>query len=196
MIYKPLDVDLNAKLVELHKARIKGRPGGCHLSQIVQEIAGRMEPGRYSDGPVDPAVVLVGFLWEDVLSSTLATQMGWQQREAEVDGVEMTLDGFDRKTKSVLEAKATKISSRHKIDAKNFWLWRIRTQGYCRAFDVNKAKIVVLHINGGYEGAGGRFGTTTIKGWELKWTARELEENWRMVMRVKKEMEDEGKATW
>lgn len=196
MIFEVLKEDLNKKLVELHLERVKGRPPGCHLSDVVKEIGKAVEGDRYGDGPIDPAVAHAGFLWEDVLSEVLAKQWGWRQREAMLDGIHMTLDGVDVKDRCVLEAKASKISSRNRIDSNRFWLWGVRTKGYCKAIGVRRAKLVILHLNSGYENAGGKFGTTKVAGWLLEWTQREIDENWAMVLRVKKEMEQDGRATW
>lgn len=51
--------------------------------------------------------------------------------------------------------------------------------------DTLECELVVLFINGSYELGGGRFGRQIGRGWVMTYSEREVEDNWRMVLRAR-----------
>lgn len=196
-----LKIDWYEELREFHRKRSISRAPGRHLSDIVSRIVKQTEPGRFGDGPIDPALAHQGFVWEDALSLVFARQFGFaRQIEAELDGITGTLDGFrlrdldGSRCRRVVEFKMSKMSAANLIESKKFEPWHIRTMGYCQMMDCDEAEIVVLFINGSYELGGGRFGATIPKGWRIRYSKTERRENWDWILRTRDEMDEEGKG--
>jgi hypothetical protein len=196
---EPLNIDFREELRAWQGERSRSRTPGRHLSDIVSRIIKQVDPGRYPDGPGDPALFQQGFIWEDVLSLVFARQFGSaQQIETESDGIIMTLDGLrvgsgPSSPSRVQEFKASKMSAGNPITSQKFLPWMIRTAGYCHAMDTNEAEIVVLFLNGSYELGGGRFGATVPKGWRIIFTPQEIREHWEWILRTRDQIEKEEK---
>lgn len=188
-----LPIDIEAEFSRLQARRVKHRSPGAHLSTIVKYIITIVHPERYGGGgKISPVRAQVGFLWEDMLSWALARQLGMRQIEVELDGVFMTLDGFNTTEWRTREAKVTKISSANPITSSRFWHWHIQMMAGCRAMETGECELVVLHVNGAYEMGGGRFGDEQARAWLVSFSPREIEENWRMVLRARDRMKREG----
>jgi hypothetical protein len=188
---KPLGYDLEAEIRRHQAGRVRDRSTGRHLSEIVHWIVQNMDPQRFAGGAVDPIAVHQGFIWEDVWDQVLGHQLGnGRQMEMCEDGIFMTPDQLDFDSWRVREFKATKLSAGHPIRGSKFFHWHVQVMAYCRAMGTLEAELIVLHINGSYELGGGRFGKTVARPWLLTFTPRELEENWRMVLRARDQMEE------
>lgn len=197
MIATPLDLDIVSELRLIHKRRVRRRSKGRHLSQIIHYLQTKLEPGRYDQDPdIDLGPVFhMGFLLEDFFSEVLGQQFSKgraRQQEIELDGIFMTIDGFNAEDWRVVEFKATKMSAAHNPASNKFWHWRLRTSGYCRAMDTRQAELIAYHVNGSYELGGGRFGRQVFKPWLLEFTEREQEENWSTILRARDAMDREG----
>jgi hypothetical protein len=181
-----LDVDIAAELAKVQARRVKYRSPGLHLSDCLKFIMTVLDPGKYGDsGAIDPLMVAQGFLWEDLLSGQLGRQLGMRQTEVERDGIFITLDGFNTDLWRTREAKATKISAANPIASAKFWYWHAQMMAGCRAMDTRECELVVLFINGSYELGGGRFGRQIGRAWVVGYSEREIEDNWRMVLRAR-----------
>lgn len=184
-----LPIDIEADLARIQARRVRHRSPGTHLSEIVKYIITVLFPEKYGGGgPINPVRAQVGFLWEDMLSREFARQLGMKQIEVEQDGIFLTLDGFNTAEWRTREAKTTKISAANPIRSSRFWHWHIQTMAGCRAMETTECELVALHINGSYELGGGRFGEEVAKAWLMQYTPREIEENWRMVLRARDRM--------
>ena len=187
-----LDIDIRGELERFQARRVRYRSPGRHLSEVVKYIMTKIEPKRFAGGgKIDPLMAAGGFIWEDALSWVLGRQLGLRQIEVEQDGIFITLDGFNRAQWRTREAKSTKISAANPIASEKFWHWHVQVMGGCKAMDATECEIVVLHVNGSYELGGGRFGEPVANAWVVSYTPREIEENWRMILRARDRMEKE-----
>ena len=180
-----LDVDIAAELAKVQARRVKHRSPGLHLSDCLKFIMTILEPGKYSTEAIDPLMTHQGFLWEDLLSEQLGRDFGMRQIELEMDGIFITLDGFNTDRWRTREAKATKISAANPITSSKFWYWHAQMMAGCRAMETRECELVVLFINGSYELGGGRFGKQIARPWLMTYSEREIEDNWRMVLRAR-----------
>lgn len=184
-----IDVDVMSELLAAFKKRDTGRFPGTHLSQIVGRLA--IDVGRYDkDLQPDPVLWLQGFLFEDMMSSAFAQLWGLKQVYTDLDGIEMSLDGF--KQCRIKETKCTKMSARHDISDFRYWPWHVRSMGYCKAMQVQEAEYIILHLNGSYEKGGGRFGQPVIVVHRCWWAQHEIDKSWDMVLRKRDEMLEDG----
>lgn len=192
---EPLNIDWLEEIRAYQRERSRRRSAGRHLSEVVSRIVNQIEPDRYPAGEIDPALAQQGFVWEDVLSEVFARQFGSaRQLEGEKDGILMTMDGFRMPERRVQEFKFSKMSAANPITSRKFQPWMIRTAGYCKLMGVEEAEIVVLFVNGSYELGGGRFGATVPKGWVVRFSKQEIEENWEWILRTRDEMDEEDKT--
>lgn len=160
------------------------RAPGLHVSAIIKDILIAMNRARYGD-EVTPTVRRrweVGFLWEEVLSAALARRHARKsgtlllQQEIEFEGVFMTPDAVNIRRWLLEEFKATWKSSAHDIQGAEFFHWRIQIMAYLYALGMTKCILRVLFINGDYRGSG-----PIARAWALRFTPRELAENWMML---------------
>ena len=189
-----LDLDFEAELRAFQARRSAGRSRGRHCSDLVHHVMAHLDKKRFgSRGEIDPVVFQAGYIWEDALSAAFGRQFGGRQIELEVDGgdgppIFLTMDGFSAKQWRVREFKATRISAANPIRSSKFRHWHLQISAYCRAMGTQEAELVVLFINGSYEKAGGRFGDPFAKPFLLRFTERELEENWSLLLKANSEM--------
>jgi len=195
-----LDIDFEAELRAYQERRSRDRSKGRHVSEVIHRIAARLEPARFGKkGGIDPVLAQGGFLWEDVWSQVLARQFGHnKQLEIMEDGIFMTLDGFSAKRWRVIEYKATKMSARNDIRSRKFLHWHMQIMAYCLAMGTTEAELVPIFLNGSYELGGGKFGKPCVgkdgHPWLMRYTKRELVENWRMILREARDMDREEAA--
>lgn len=189
-----LDVDIEAEFSRLQARRVKHRSPGRHLSEIVKYIITVLHPERYGGEGISPLRAQVGFMWEDLLSRTLARQLGMKQIEVmdQESRIYLTLDGMNTREWRTREAKCTKISAANPITSARFWHWHIQMMAGCWVMETRQCELVVLHVNGSYELGGGKFGEEKATPWLLEFTDREIVDNWRMVVRAGERMEKEG----
>lgn len=200
------DVDFTAELRARQAERSAERSEGRHLSDIIHYIIEKWEPKRFGGrGPIDPALAQGGFTWEDSWSRAMAERYRTgRQMEIERPGwrgrpIFMTLDDFDVQAWRVVEYKMTKMSAANPIRSQKFRHWHMQIQSYCLNMDTDEAMLVPLFLNGSYELGGGRFGNPVVgkdgHPYLLRYTQRELLENWRFIVMVDGEMyEEEGAA--
>jgi hypothetical protein len=194
MIATDLDIDFEREIAGFNARRVRGREKGeYHLSEIIHWMVEKLDPGRFGDSGPDPLTASLGFMWEDVFGHAFgkAWRLGSTQIQTELDGVLMTLDGFDVRRKRVRDFKFTKMSAATPITGSKCWHWKMQVNGYCRAFEVREAELIVMHINGAYELGGGRFGKPVAKGHLLQFTEMESRELWEAVLRARDSMRKE-----
>ncbi len=198
MEYELLDVDFDAKLRALQAQRSASRSAGRHLSHVIHHILERYDKKRFGGREIDPVLAHGGFVWEDVMSRAFAGTFGNDQIEVqdEETGLFMTLDGFSAKRWRVIEYKMTKISARNDIRSSKFWHWHMQIMAYCRYMRTREAELLPMFVNGSYELAGGRLGKPVLgqggRAFVMKYTDREVEENWDMLKRENDDMDREA----
>lgn len=173
------------------------RPRGIHCSELIRRIMVKLEPKKFqkSDGSFDDDALLrfeIGFAFEQVVLSRafmmrlpilgkrkhLATQLSIKFR-----GVWLTPDVFNWWRGVLYECKTTKYSMGTPIDDMKFWHWWVQIQAYCLALGVRRAVLIVCFLNGDYRKV--RFKTCA---WKVRFTRRELEENWAMLENERREL--------
>lgn len=136
----------------------------------------------------------LGFAVEDAISDAFARRYETRKKyvvsqcRLQKDDVRMSLDAFDMKQWLVREYKYTRMTSNRDIrDVKmRRYLWQVKA--YCRAAETLKAKLIVVHGNGDYS----KESPVIPYEWSLKFSAHELDANWRMILMNKRRMEQEA----
>lgn len=168
------------------------RTPGMHFSDVLKRILREQDPGRFKGNPVDPEFVFAGFVWEEVMSAALARmarkkQPNLQQLEIEFRELLLTIDTFDVDAWRVLEFKFTETSSAKPINDHHFWHYLVQLKAYCLATGSDEAELWVYYARGDY-----RKRRRDAKRFEFEFSKRELEENWRMLAMMRKQMLSEG----
>lgn len=172
------------------------RTPGLHASQIWSDIMDTLNLKKKGGALNEDKLRdfgTVGFLWEKVLETTLATMVvednpGRYMRPGEqiYEGVLWTpdyidLDFFgDGGYVTGLEEWKVKWCSCNKGDdlEKNFWEWLVQTKGYCKVLGLNHARIRAVFIVGDWRNDI----APRLREWELGFTDRELDENMAMLL--------------
>lgn len=156
------------------------RSNTLHVSTLIKAILMGLEPARFG-GTDDPSVKFeMGFAVER------AIEEAWRLRridvlrpgEFEKDGITGSPDGvsFIVGTPIVEEIKCTWMSSRGCPDDRKFihWIWQMKA--YCHLIDTDRARLHAFFVNGDYVQREPQY-----LSWDLKFSERELEENWSML---------------
>lgn len=158
------------------------RSEGLHLTPIIRDIAvelGIFKSREGDDGP-PPALAEMGFMFEDLLAKVFGDRlMAARIGEVELDGITGSPDGMnfhmvDMET-VVEEYKCTWKSMNRPIEDE--WYWITQTKAYCKMTGCRRAILRVMYVNGDYKPP-----TPAYRAYDLKFTERELEENWRMIV--------------
>ncbi len=168
-----------------------------HLSSIYKILMQRLQPKRFTSGPMDMAKIETGLVMENMLERGLAEKFA-TSRPGEVvsdEGVWMSPDGVNPTEMCGEEYKCTWMSSRvakgcttpytdeYGMANEKYVHWFIQMKGYAKWLGVNVFMLRVLHVNGDYEyPLGPKFLSTRIV-----FTREEIEENWAMLMTVAKQ---------
>ena len=151
---------------------------------------------KLSDDPVDAMRVECGYVWEELLRVALKARWekhhppidyaGVKPEYRQIDGVWMGPDHFDLNDEYPLhEFKATKVSSRNYDFPSKHWYWLMQIQAYCWGYGVQKAKLILWHINGDYTWEAKTLDINMLRDvvpYCLEFTRRELRENWQMLL--------------
>ena len=172
------------------------RSPGLHMSTIYNTLFEELEPTRFTkgDGP-DKTKMEVGTAFEEVLEIALAHRVcGVRPPEfaATPDG-ELVPVGTENSVafspdhllfNGVMrlgEFKATWMSIRGGIEDKKFDKWFVQMKSYCFPLQTTAARLYVLFINGDYSYKPPD-GGCVLKAWDVEFSMRELEDNWRVLM--------------
>ena len=161
------------------------RSPGLHMSQIYGDLYQDLEPKRYKRGvPMDMLRVEAGLALETVLEKGLRDR--WcAERPGEFvtdEGIAYTPDMiiFNGSIK-LGEIKLTWMSSKDvpREPANNFPpkfnKYVTQMAAYCYHLDLNEARLLTYFVNGTGPGP-------EMLAWNIEFTKRELEENWRMQL--------------
>jgi len=175
---------------------VASRSKGIHCSDLIKRILRRMDPERFKGEEPDPNRLVVGFIWEEMISTGFAslarkkTKVHQFELCTEMCGrqVFFTLDGLDYAKWRVHEYKATWMSARHPITDHRFWHWFVQMKAYCKVAQTQEAELWAFFVNGTYRNG------PEMKRWEVTFSKREIEENWLMLTNTLKEMIREGEV--
>lgn len=200
MIVAPIsDPDLVAMIGRSAGPRTQGV---LHLSDIYKRLMMRLQPKRFTGGPMNLQRVELGLLFESMLEEALARKFA-TTRPGEIvspEGVYMSPDGVNPDLLAGEEYKATWMTSRHgivdeygQLDTK-FVHWGIQMMGYAKWLEVDRFILTVLFVNGNYNRSGkldsgdpDPEAGPTFKRYDLRFTEEEIDQNWTMLMNVAKE---------
>lgn len=168
--------------------RLHPRTVGLHLSNIyrdLEETVGRAKRGKFTEEELKE-YQNVGYIWEYVVADGLARALQSdfivRPGECHKDGIIGSPDLWHLIDQQVWETKATYRSFRRMGEdagglGGDFWIWKVQMAGYCHMMEVDTARLICLFMNGNYAPP-----IPMTKSWNVEFTGRELDENWRMLV--------------
>lgn len=189
MIVQPVPFDLDLT----QNAPGYVRTPGLHMSEIYGAMYEELEPERYGRKDTDPATKAgymgAGLALEEALERSLASRLGVDGRPGEFvepeHGIIYSPDLllFENGRTRLGEIKLTWLSCRGWPTQRdtglplkaNKYLSQIRL--YCRCLQTPHARLYALFVNGDYDKRKGL--KPQPRAWDLTFTKRELEEEWR-----------------
>jgi hypothetical protein len=147
-----------------------------HLSDIYSDLENSLFPKTSNADMNNPLWGEVGFLWEGVLSRSLADHCSPRPGEVELDGVVGSPDGYDPETGMLDEYKCTWKSIKN-AHPENVWKWQVQVKGYCKMLGVTTVRFHILYLMGDYRGSGPLY-----RSYVFSYTQQEIDENWQMVV--------------
>lgn len=166
------------------------RREGVHLSGILKYIAERT--GKLKQGePLEeemPTLIALGFAWEEFCVS-LYPDIIWQPGEREVEGVAMNADGLSvidinpSCSNTAIQIEEFKLTFKSVFSGADFlkdprhWLWLMQGRGYCYGYGALTERWHVCHVRGDYKSFGPVYKTYTVR-----FSERELEQSWKMII--------------
>lgn len=172
------------------------RTEGLHVSRIYGDLDRMLNAKRYATPMPESqlnAFAQIGFLWERVLETALATltvdsdpARYFRPGEQTLDGVLATpdyadLDFFGDGTCELgLEEWKANWSSSDKGDdlEKNFWRWLVQMKAYCWILGTRYARLRVVFMVGNWRDSI----APKTRAWEFEFGHKELQDNWTMLM--------------
>jgi len=199
IVERPIALDL-AQILS-RKAMPDRSVGRIHVSEVIRWIDNRVihrgERKPYDEmSPSEKkrmgSYTSMGWLWEDLLENSLAPVFGAAEYiktgEIELDGIVGTPDGLELSGLTVDEMKATWRSSRRPIET-DFWNWLTQVKAYCFMLRLQRVSLRVFFVNGDYRDSGPQ-----VKQFDIEFTERELQDNWRMIVANSQVMEREKRG--
>lgn len=174
---------------------------GLHLSTLIKYLLMRQDPKRYGGAPTDAARWgwELGFAWEDVaLGRALLPRVAHRflgdrgmrrldrQCVRERDGIRGTVDAVDARARCIYECKLTDLSDAPITDSR-FRAYHWQGMGYAHLWGYERVIYLICHVRGDYREERGRI----VRAWDVQYSAREIEKNWRMLLNAKADMEEE-----
>jgi hypothetical protein len=163
------------------------RSSGLHLSQIIRDIENTLKP-RTSEWCTEEELAFFaagGFMWERCFSLVHRDMVegGELVRPGEftLDGITGSPDLLRITNKEVvlIETKCTWRSVRQwESLEKNFWNWLCQVKSYCRMVGTEVSEIHSFFVAGDW-----RPPVPCVRSIRLEFKERELEENWKMIVR-------------
>lgn len=193
--------------VNVEEARIvdtlRGPRGGVHLSDILQYIRKSLGKSMKELSSEDFHRFKMGEAFEaGVLSRGLKINLQehhdhmWKGYNFELNGISLTTDAVCfgcEKHPLVWEIKLTWFGTKKEVEAPEFRVYHYQLMAYVYALQLELQKKVVGRFVFGY--VNGNYTTERfprIRAWDCAYSEKELHENWRMILRVKSEMEEAG----
>lgn len=198
---KPREVSVEeARIVDT----LRGPRGGIHLSDILHHIRKGLEKKfeRELTGEDFHRFKMGEGFEAGVFSRGLRINLQehhehvWRGYNFELNGVSLTTDGVCFACEScalVWEIKLTWFGTKKDLLDPVFRIYHYQLMSYVYALQLElqkrvKGRFVFGYVNGNYTTE--RF--PRIRAWDCAYSEKELHENWRMILRVKDEMESAG----
>lgn len=154
-----------------------------HVSVVIRNLC--LKLGHFDQSDPDYVLFELGSAFEDAIARALAER--WARAhpdrfvrigELELDGLLGNPDLYDFVDSAICEMKLTKLSASQDPEGEKFWKYWVQCAAYCKMMDVNLARLHICHINGNY-----RDNRSPIYHvWERRFTQRELDMNWKMLV--------------
>lgn len=160
------------------------RSPGLHMSDIYGALYKELDPKRYTNDPWNEMALAMGTAWEKHLEWLLVSQ-GYPCVRPDAflttEGIGFSPDLLI--TNGVLrlgEIKLTWMSSEADLTDPRFDKYLTQMKAYCHHLETPSARLFAGHVNGG-----GGYGKPDprLAIYDLEFTARELRENWDMLLR-------------
>lgn len=174
------------------------RTPGVHLSGVLYRVAvsiGVLRPGEPIEEDL-PTICAMGFMWEEFAAS-LYRGMDYQPGETCLDGVYMTCDGINLLTaergEEELVVEEFKFTQKKLLEPEDFlggdkaWYYRAQGQGYCAGYGAELVRWHVMFVRGDYRALG-----PVYRRYLVRFSEKEIKENWEMVKRNKAGARAEG----
>lgn len=165
-----------------------GRSPGVHVSHIIHDLCLQLKHYAESDDGPNMTRLQLGCALETAIVNRYAQQYPDRYLipgEFERDGLFGTPDLVDTDSWAVEEIKLTWLSSRHDIESVKFWKYLVQLKAYCHHWESSLGRLHVCHVMGDY--AENR--DPDYRVYELRFTSRELRENWEMLLDHARTME-------
>jgi hypothetical protein len=169
-----------------------------HLSDIYKILMQRLQPKRFTDGPMDLIKIGMGLLFERALERELIEAFA-VTRPGEIvsdEGVYMSPDGVNPEEVAGEEYKCSYMScskgisevveldgETYHIPLDKFVHWFIQMKGYARGLGVNDFILRVLFVRGDYSYPD----KPLLKFYRIHFTDEEIADNWSMLMTIARE---------
>ena len=163
------------------------RSSGLHMSTIYNDLFQDLEPKRFVRGTApDPLRLEAGLAFEDMLEEGLKKRLAGERpgEFTTAEGIIFTPDLliFNGTTR-LGEIKLTWMSSKEvPRDAARgfppkFDKWLCQMKAYSYHLELDHARLLAFFVNGNY-----RPPRPELLAWDITFTARELKENWQMLL--------------
>jgi len=178
------------------------RRDGLHLGTVIKSLQNASGLGYKGGGFEDMNVTAeIGLLWELILSRIMREKYAVRPPQIEVDGIWMSPDGVGfedplgaisvapdpagEEPVVVEEYKAAWASTKNN-PTDNFY-YMCQAKSYCHAIDTPVVVFRIFHVMGNYRGSGPIYRIARIR-----FTPKELTDNWAMILRHKATMIEKG----
>lgn len=162
-----------------------------HVSALYNDLFQDLEPKRYTRGGTpDPLRLEAGLAFEEMLENALKERIASTHRPGEIISDEGIIASPDliiyNSHIRVGEIKLTWMSCRGLPDTVSngfppkFDKYFVQMKAYCHILDTPYARLLGFFVNGDYAKDGPM--SPMFKAWDVEFTARELKENWQMLI--------------
>lgn len=160
------------------------RAEGIHLGHVIKSLETSVGLGYKGDGFNDMQLTAeVGLLWERALSKIMGEKYGIRPPQMQLDGIWMSPDGIGDdpagEEPMVLEEYKATWKSTKGMPEENFY-YMCQVKSYCHALGTPVAVMRIFYLMGDYKGSGPQYRVA-----RYRFTQRELEDNWRMILQHK-----------
>ena len=163
------------------------RQPGLHLGEVIKSLLNNTGRGYNGRGFSDMELTAeIGLLWEDVLSKVMGDKYAVRPPQVQKDGIWMSADGIGEdllgEESFVIEEYKAAWGSSRKSPTDNLY-YMTQAKSYCYAWETPIVVFRIFYVVGDYRGSGPLYRTARIR-----FTDRELEENWTRIINEKERM--------